>query len=57
MRSLHRPPRVGPRQARHVETGLDETLGVVVYMGGCPALMYAANGIAAFDEFPEKKPT
>ena len=36
---------------------LDETLGVVVYMGGCPALMYAANGIAAFDEFPEKKPT
>ena len=29
---------------------LDETLGVVVYMGGGPALMYAANAIAAFDE-------
>ena len=32
-------------------------LGVVVYMGGGPALMYAAIGVAAFDEFPEKKPT
>lgn len=33
---------------------LDETLGVVVYMGGGPALMYAANAIAAFDEFSAK---
>ena len=57
MRSLHRPPRVGPRQARRVETGLDEMLGVVVYMGGGPALMYAANAIAAFDEFADKAPT
>ncbi len=30
---------------------LDETLGVVVYMGGGPALMYAAHAIAAFEEF------
>ncbi|MEO5671185.1 MAG: carboxymuconolactone decarboxylase family protein [Ramlibacter sp.] len=30
---------------------LDETLGVAVYMGGGPSLMYAANAIAAFDEF------
>lgn len=30
---------------------LDETLGVVVYMGGGPSLMYAASAIAAFDEF------
>ncbi|MES2631389.1 MAG: carboxymuconolactone decarboxylase family protein [Pseudomonadota bacterium] len=30
---------------------VDETLGVAVYMGGGPSLMYAANAIAAFDEF------
>ena len=30
---------------------IDETLGVAVYMGGGPSLMYAANAIAAFDEF------
>jgi AhpD family alkylhydroperoxidase len=28
-----------------------ETLGVTTYMGGGPSLMYAANAIAAFDEF------
>jgi AhpD family alkylhydroperoxidase len=28
-----------------------ETLGVAVYMGGGPSLMYAAYGIQAFDEF------
>ena len=32
---------------------LDETLGVAVYMGGGPSLMYAANAIAAFDEFSD----
>jgi AhpD family alkylhydroperoxidase len=30
---------------------LDEMLGVAVYMGGGPSLMYAANALAAFDEF------
>ncbi len=30
---------------------VDETLGVVVYMGGGPSLMYAASAIKAFDEF------
>lgn len=30
---------------------LDETLGVATYMGGGPSLMYAANAVAAFDEF------
>ena len=30
---------------------LDETLGVAVYMGGGPSLMYAASATAAFDEF------
>ena len=35
---------------------LDETLGVVVYTGGGPAPMYAANAIAAFDEFSVKAP-
>ena len=28
-----------------------ETLGLAVYMGGGPALMYAADAIAAFDQF------
>jgi AhpD family alkylhydroperoxidase len=35
---------------------LDEMLGVAVYMGGGPALMYAANAIAAFDEFSAAAP-
>jgi len=26
-------------------------LGVAVYMGGGPSLMYAANALAAFEEF------
>ncbi len=29
---------------------VDETLGVAVYMGGGPSLMYAASAIAAFEE-------
>ena len=36
---------------------LDETLGVAVYMGGGPSLMYAANAIAAFEEFSRLPPT
>jgi AhpD family alkylhydroperoxidase len=28
-----------------------ETLGVCIYMGGGPSMMYAAEAIAAFDEF------
>ena len=30
---------------------IDETLGVATYMGGGPSLMYAANAVAAFEEF------
>ena len=30
---------------------LQETLGMAVYMGGGPSLMYSANAMAAFDEF------
>lgn len=30
---------------------IDETLGVTTYMGGGPSVMYAANAVAAFDEF------
>jgi AhpD family alkylhydroperoxidase len=29
---------------------VDETLGVAVYMGGGPSLMYAASAIKAYDE-------
>lgn len=28
-----------------------ETLGMAVYMGGGPSLMYAADALAAFEEF------
>ena len=30
---------------------LEELLGVAVYMGGGPSLMYAANALDAFKEF------
>ncbi len=30
---------------------LEEMLGMAVYMGGGPSLMYAANALAAYEEF------
>jgi len=30
---------------------LEEALGMAIYMGGGPSLMYSANAMAAFDEF------
>ena len=30
---------------------IEEVLGMAIYMGGGPSLMYAANATAAFDEF------
>jgi len=36
---------------------IEETLGLAVYMGGGPSLMYAADAIAAFEQFSaEAKP-
>jgi AhpD family alkylhydroperoxidase len=35
---------------------VEETLGMAVYMGGGPSLMYAADAISAFEEF-EKQST
>jgi len=32
----------------------EEALGMAVYMGGGPSLMYAADAISAFEEFQEK---
>lgn len=32
---------------------VEETLAVAIYMGGGPALMYAADALQAFDEFTE----
>lgn len=32
-----------------------ETLGVAVYMGGGPSVMYSSNAIEAFDEFSGNK--
>jgi AhpD family alkylhydroperoxidase len=33
---------------------VEEVLGMAVYMGGGPSLMYAADAIAAFEEFQDK---
>jgi AhpD family alkylhydroperoxidase len=33
---------------------VEETLGMAVYMGGGPSLMYAADAIAAFDQFEQQ---
>jgi AhpD family alkylhydroperoxidase len=35
---------------------IDETLGVAIYMGGGPSLMYAASAVAAFEEFAQASP-
>ncbi|MDR3461742.1 MAG: carboxymuconolactone decarboxylase family protein [Beijerinckiaceae bacterium] len=32
---------------------LEEMLGMAIYMGGGPSLMYAANALAAYQEFSE----
>ena len=34
---------------------LEETLGVCVYMGGGPSLMYAAEALAAYEQFAATK--
>ena len=54
--AAHCDPCIGYHTQALVKLGvsrqeLDETLGVAVYMGGGPSLMYAANAIAAFEEF------
>lgn len=33
---------------------VEETLGMAIYMGGGPSLMYAADAIGAFEEFSSK---
>lgn len=33
---------------------VEEALGMAIYMGGGPALMYAADALLAFDQFSEK---
>jgi AhpD family alkylhydroperoxidase len=33
---------------------VEETLGMAIYMGGGPSLMYAADAIAAFEQYHEK---
>lgn len=35
---------------------ISEVLGMCVYMGGGPALMYAADALRAFDQFAEAAP-
>ena len=33
---------------------VEETLGMTIYMGGGPSLMYAADAISAFEEFQQQ---
>ena len=33
---------------------VEETLGMAVYMGGGPSLMYAADAISAFEQFQQQ---
>jgi len=35
-------------------TEVEEALGVAVYMGGGPSLMYAADALRAFEQFSQK---
>ena len=35
---------------------VEEALGMAVYMGGGPSLMYAADAIAAYEQFQERLP-
>ena len=60
--AAHCDPCIGYHMQTLVKLGvtrqeLDETLGVAVYMGGGPSLMYAANAVAAFEEFSRLPPT
>lgn len=34
---------------------IEETLGMAIYMGGGPSLMYAADAMAAYEQFSETK--
>lgn len=34
---------------------VEETLGMAVYMGGGPSLMYAADAISAFEQFEQQR--
>jgi AhpD family alkylhydroperoxidase len=34
---------------------VEECLGMAVYMGGGPSLMYAADAVAAFEQYSEKQ--
>jgi len=36
---------------------VDEALGMAVYMGGGPSLMYAADAIAAYEQFQQPETT
>lgn len=54
--AAHCDPCIGYHTQALVKLGasrqeIDETLGVAVYMGGGPSLMYAASAIASFEEF------
>ena len=56
--AAHCDPCIGFHAKALVQLGatkaeVEEALGMAVYMGGGPSLMYSANAVAAFEEFSE----
>ena len=54
--AAHCDPCIGFHAKALVQLGatraeVEEALGVAIYMGGGPSLMYSANAVAAFNEF------
>ena len=54
--AAHCDPCIGFHAKALVQLGatkaeVEEVLGMAVYMGGGPSLMYSANAVAAFEEF------
>ena len=48
-------PQQGARGLGATRAEVGEVLGMCVYMGGGPALMYAADALRAFDQFSEPR--
>ena len=44
------------RAGCRLDAGREEVLGMTVYMGGGPALMYAADALGAFEQFSAAQP-
>ena len=55
LRRLRRLPRQGGGGARRDARGVIETLGMAIYMGAGPSVMYASHALGAATQFAEAK--